>query len=93
MGMRHWSCTVASSCSRMMQISVVSGANLTLFTNTFSGMADHETSVSIPVKSYEVSNLVVDSAQILLLGLLVTVILPVGCVIAGFVIWFRRRKK
>ena len=29
----------------------------------------------------------------LLLGLLVTVILPVGCVIAGFVIWFRRRKK
>ena len=73
--------------------SVVSGANLTLFTNTFSGMADHETSVSIPVKSYEVSNLVVDSAQILLLGLLVTVILPVGCVIAGFVIWFRRRKK
>ena len=73
--------------------SVVSGANLTLFTNTFSGMADHETSVSIPVKSYEVSNLVVDSAQILLLGLLVTVILPVGSMIAGFVIWFRRRKK
>ena len=63
--------------------------NLTLFTNTFSGMADHETSVSIPVKSYEVSNLIVDSAQILLLGLLVTVILPVGSVIAGFVIWFR----
>ena len=73
--------------------SVVSGANLTLFTNTFSGMADHETSVSIPVKSYEVSNLVVDSAQILLLGLLVTVILPIGCMIAGFVIWFRRRKR
>lgn len=73
--------------------SVVSGANLTLFTNTFSGMTDHETSVSIPVKSYEVSNLVVDSAQILLLGLLVTVILPVGCMIAGFVIWFRRRKR
>ena len=73
--------------------SVVSGANLTLFTNTFSGMTDHETSVSIPVKSYEVSNLLVDSAQILLLGLLVTVILPVGSMIAGFVIWFRRRKK
>ena len=73
--------------------SVVSGANLTLFTNTFSGMTDHETSVSIPVKSYEVSNLLVDSAQILLLGLLVTMILPVGCMIAGFVIWFRRRKR
>ena len=56
-------------------------------------MTDHETSVSIPVKSYEVSNLLVDSAQILLLGLLVTVILPVGSMIAGFVIWFRRRKK
>ena len=56
-------------------------------------MRPHETSVSIPVKAYEVSNLVVDSAQILLLGLLVTVILPVGCMIAGFVIWFGRRKR
>ena len=33
------------------------------------------------------------TAWLALLGLLVTVILPVGCVIAGFVIWFRRRKK
>ena len=32
-------------------------------------------------------------ALFLLLGLLVTVILPVGCMIVGFVIWFRRRKK
>ena len=72
---------------------VVSGANRTLFTNTFSGMANHETSVSIPVKSYEVSTLVINSAQILLLGLLVTVTLPIGCMIAGFVIWFCRRKK
>ncbi len=93
MGMRHWSCTVVEQLFTDDANSVVSGANLTLFTNTFSGMADHETSVSIPVKSYEVSNLLVDSAQILLLGLLVTVILPVGCMIAGFVIWFRKTEE
>ena len=36
---------------------------------------------------------VIIMAPLLLLGLLVTVILPVGCMIAGFVIWFGRRKK
>lgn len=35
--------------------SIVSGANQVLFTNTVSSFVNHEVSVSIPVKSYEVS--------------------------------------
>ena len=72
---------------------MVSGANQMLFTNTFSGFADHEVSVSIPVKEYEVSMLVIPQSSILLWAPFVTVILPVGFLIVGFVIWFKRRKR
>lgn len=72
---------------------MVGGANQVLFTNTVSQFVDHETSVSIPVKDYEVSTLMVSSSYILLLGLLTMIILPVGSLVIGFVIWFRRRKK
>lgn len=72
---------------------MVSGANLTLFTNTISSFVDHEVSVSIPVKSYEVSLLTVPQASILFWAPFVTVILPVGFLVVGFVIWFKRRKR
>ncbi len=72
---------------------MVSGANLTLFTNTIGSFVDHEVTVSVPVKSYEVSYLVVNQLHVLLLALLTTVILPLGCLAAGFVIWFRRRRR
>ncbi len=72
---------------------MVSGANLTLFTNTISGFVDHETSVSIPVKSYEVSMLTITQSDIVMLAVITTVILPLGLLITGFVIWFRRRKR
>ena len=72
---------------------MVSGANLTLFTNLISQFADHEVSVSIPVKSYEVSYLTVTRTIGLASVAVTVVILPVGCLAAGFVIWFRRRKR
>lgn len=73
---------------------MVSGANQELFVNTVSSFADEEgVSVSIPVKNYEVSSLVVNQTDIVRLGILTTVILPLGCIAAGFVIWFRRRKR
>lgn len=73
--------------------SVVSGANQVLFTNTISGFADHEITVSVPVKDYQVSYLTVSQSKAVLIGMLTTVIIPVGCLAAGFVIWFRRRKR
>lgn len=73
--------------------SMVSGANQVLFTNTISSFVDHESSVSIPVKSYEVSYLTANQLHVLLLALLTTILLPVASLVAGFVIWFRRRKR
>ena len=71
---------------------MVSGANQLLFTNTVSSFAKHETSISIPAKSYEVSYLMVPQNRAVLLGVLLTVVLPLGCLAAGFAIWFRRRR-
>ena len=42
---------------------MVSGANQMMFVNTVGGFVDHEVSVSIPVKSYQVSYLTVESVR------------------------------
>ena len=87
---------VAYSCSEMFADAanqMVSGANLLLFTNTISQFVDHEVSVSIPVKSYEVSTLTLTQSNIVLIAAITTVILPIACLILGFVIWFKRRRK
>lgn len=73
--------------------SMVSGANRMLFTNTVSSFVNHEVSVSVPVKSYEVSAVTIARSEAVLLSVIVTVIMPAACLIAGFVIWFRRRKR
>ncbi len=72
---------------------IVSGANQMLFTNTVGNFIRHEVSVSVPVKNYEVSSLAVSQADILLVTIITTVILPLACLAAGFIIWFRRRKR
>ncbi len=72
---------------------VVSGANQVLFTNTVSHFVNHEVSVSIPVKAYEVAPLVLTQKDIFLLEIGTIVILPVACLVIGFVVWFKRRKK
>ncbi|MCM1568987.1 MAG: Gldg family protein [Roseburia sp.] len=71
----------------------VADANRRLFVNTVGSFADHEVSVSVPVKSYEVSYLAVTWSEAVMLGALVTILLPLGCLIWGFVIWLRRRKR
>lgn len=72
---------------------MVGGANQMLFTNTVSQFVDHETTVSIPVKSYEVSTLMISSGSSLLLGLITVILLPLGSLIIGFVVWLKRRRK
>ena len=73
--------------------SMVSGANQLVFSNTISSFVDHEVSISIPAKSYEMSYITMSSTDVISIGLLVTIILPLGCLVTGFVIWFRRRRK
>lgn len=70
---------------------IASGANLVLFTNTISKFVNHESSISVPVKSYSVSLLTVPQTDLVILQLITIIILPLGCLAAGFIIWFRRR--
>ncbi|MDE6673596.1 MAG: Gldg family protein [Acetatifactor sp.] len=72
---------------------MVSGANQMLFTNTISHFVDHETTVSIPAKDYEVSTLMVTQKSALTLGLITMILLPISSLVIGFVVWFRRRRK
>ncbi len=87
---------VVYSCSELFTDGanqMVSGANQLLFINTISSFVDHEVSVSIPVKSYEVSALTLTQSNIIFLGLLTTILMPIACLIIGFVVWFKRRRK
>ena len=72
---------------------MVSGANQLVFNNIAGKFSEHEVSVSIPVKDYEVSYLMTSQGEALLIGALVAVIMPVACLVIGFVVWFRRRKR
>ncbi len=71
---------------------VAAGANVKLFTNCLSSLVDHETTVAIAVKSYEVSYLSLTEAQKVFLGLITTIIIPIVTLISGIVIWLKRRK-
>lgn len=87
---------VVYSCEQLFTDDIslmVGGANQMLFTNTVSHFVDHEITVSIPVKSYEVSTLMLSSGSSLLLGLITVILLPLGSLIIGFVVWFKRRRK
>ena len=70
----------------------VSGANLQLFVNSLSSLVDHETTVSIAAKSYEISRLSMTQSQIGILALITTIVLPLVILIAGIIVWIRRRK-
>lgn len=73
--------------------SMVGGANMAMFVNTLSRFADHEVSVSIPVKSYTVSAILIPQSKAMLVGILTVAVLPLGSLLLGFVIWFRRRRR
>lgn len=72
---------------------MVSGANLQLFGKSVSSLTESSVSVSVPVKSYDISTLLVPQTQLLILALCTTVLLPLVCILAGFIIWLRRRKR
>lgn len=71
---------------------MVAGANLQLFTNCVSSLVEHETSVAIAVKSYELSYLSLTQSDMVLLGLITTIIIPIVTLVSGVVIWLKRRR-
>ena len=74
---------------------VVSGNNSSMFTDIISQLVDNSelaTSV-IAAKEYTLSAVTVDAAAAITYGLLFMIALPVVFLLAGIVIWARRRKR
>ena len=72
---------------------VVNGANLKVFSNMMSKLVGRESTISIASKSFDTGYVLVDMYTAVMISALVTFILPITCVVIGFVIWFRRRKR
>ena len=71
---------------------IVPGYNVKLFGSIVASLAEHESSIVIPIKYYEIGNLVFSSKTVIVvlivLGLWVAV-----CLISGLIIWLLRRRK
>ena len=72
---------------------IVAGNNKKLFEDAVKDFGTVENGVSIPVKSYYDGILTVPASELLLVGLLMVLALPIGLLAAGFVIWLQRRKQ
>ncbi len=74
--------------------SMVSGSNLTLFKGTVSALTDTSVNtLSVPVKSLNSSYLTMNSYIAIMLSGLFVLVIPAVLLIAGLVIWLRRRKQ
>ena len=76
---------------------MVSGRNAKLFQGVVSELVttdEHQVAgVVIPVKDYSVSSITVSQRAILVYGLLWGIAMPLVCIVAGVVIWAKRRKR
>ena len=72
--------------------SVVAGQNLALFKGIFSGTSAAESAVSIDAKQYTYSNLSVNQSVAIMSETLLVMVLPIVLIVAGIVIWYRRRR-
>lgn len=72
---------------------IVPGYNVALFGNMLASLADREESTMIPVKYYEIGNLIFSARTVYVAAFVSVIMLPVGCLVIGLIIWLRRRKK
>lgn len=76
---------------------MVSGNNSTLFSSTLGQLTesddDSSVSVVIPIKEYNVSMLTVAAVTQIMLGLSFVILIPLILVVAGVLIWLKRRKR
>lgn len=73
--------------------SYVAGNNKQLFSNIMGTIANHEVSVSIPIKNYELDWLTVPEKDSRLFKSIGMVFVPVVLFVVGLVIWLVRRKQ
>lgn len=75
---------------------MVSYRNSLLFKDILSVMVTQENkneSIVVPVKNYETNSLTINARATLIYGILFVLLIPFGCLVAGLVIWLKRRKK
>ena len=74
---------------------MVSGSNSAMFADMLSNFINTDGMVTtvIPVKSYEASQLTITAFTAMLTGMAVMIVLPLLLLIAGIVIWAKRRKR
>ena len=74
---------------------MVSGANYELMSAVISWLCSKENSnpISIPVKTYDTTRLMVSTADINFWSIFVTGVIPVCILLVGFGIWIKRRKQ
>lgn len=73
--------------------SVVPGNNVKLFGGILGALVEHESTLTLPIKYYDAEAIPFSTRTCILVGLLSIIILPVGCLVTGFGIWYSRRKK
>lgn len=69
------------------------GNNVKLFSSMISTLADHESSVAIPVKSLSMPNLVFKAQTAYIAAVLCVIVIPLATLAAGLAIWLRRRRR
>ncbi len=71
---------------------IVPGNNVQFFDDVLGTLVAHESSILVPVKTYDSSTIVFSMLACLIGGVVSIIVIPLACLIVGFVIWFRRRK-
>lgn len=71
----------------------VSGGNFDFLLNAVGYLCEHESMISIRDKSVSTQSLVVSSGQSVAWMMGLMIILPLGCITTGLVIWQKRRKR
>ncbi len=69
------------------------GNNVKLFSSMISMLADHESSVAVPVKSLSMPNLVFSAQTAYIAAVLCVIVIPLAILAAGLVVWLRRRRR
>lgn len=69
------------------------GNNVKLFASMISALADHESPVMVPVKSFDTTYLVFKAQTTYIATILCMIVLPLAALLTGLVIWLRRRRR
>ncbi len=69
------------------------GNNVKLFASMISNLADHDFSVTVPVKSLSMQNLTFKAQTAYIAAVLCVIVIPLAALTAGLVIWLGRRRR